>query len=101
MAASGTSSSSLPIGGIVAGSVVGGIAITAIIVFAWYKVKTTRPEGPPGAYSEGTEPGVYSRKEQVPPVQISTDPRQIAYQERFPSRYPQDLSANLSSDERY
>jgi hypothetical protein len=37
------SSKSTPVGGIVAGAVVGGIAVVAILVFGWYKIRTHRP----------------------------------------------------------
>jgi hypothetical protein len=38
-----SSTNPVPVGGIVAGAVVGGIAIFAILVFGWYKVKTHHP----------------------------------------------------------
>jgi hypothetical protein len=64
-----SSSKSTPIGGIVAGSVVGGIAVVAILVFGWYKVQRMRVERIDNAQPVGYNPpqqGYPPVKETVP-----------------------------------
>lgn len=65
-----SSSKSTPIGGIVAGSVVGGIAVVAILVFGWYKVQRMRMQhpdnAPPVGYNPPPQQGYPLAKETVP-----------------------------------
>lgn len=97
----------LPIGGIVAGVVVGSFAIAVVIAFAWYKARTHRP--PPVAEANmGYHPAPDTQSSQIYPRETSSEggnvdkqPIHMTQPSEIPSvslRYPDTIpSGNLST----
>jgi hypothetical protein len=84
----------VPIGGIVAGALVGGIAIGAILVFGWYKVTTHRQRsGTQGSVGNQYSPG--PSRERKGTVIDDAEMTSVRNNQRYPDI---PISANLGAE---